>query len=117
MIKVEDNKIQLEESFEEESFEETYKEKVLRLVKKPIFYIPVITSILLIVGYMFKTNIRSFSTTCRANLNLLYEIYGLINSDSIEVTDVPGEDDKNKTISTGFEALKGFLATPKKQQE
>jgi len=37
----EDNKIELEESLEEENLdlEETYKEKALRLVKKPIFYI------------------------------------------------------------------------------
>ena len=91
MIKVEDNKIELEESFEEESFEETYQEKVLRLIKKPEVYIPAITATLLVVSsvaiILVKwdgitktfTNIATLSRIARRYTSLLKEQQDKLN--------------------------------------
>ena len=64
MSKLENNKIELEESLEEENLdlEETYKEKALRLVKKPIFYIPALVVTLIVVGYFAQPKITDLVT-------------------------------------------------------
>ena len=63
----EDNKIELEESLEEENLdlEETYKEKALRLVKKPIvkssaFIVLFVMSFIIGNKYIFNKNSKFY---------------------------------------------------------